>query len=106
MQLSLLLALLPLVLALPAPIIVPREGAPIPGKYIVKMRNDLKTDSLDSLITAALKVIKKDPAHVYKFGTFGGFSAEMADDVVELLRNMHGVSRHIPEMHPASTKEF
>ncbi|CAA9962770.1 Oryzin [Pyrenophora teres f. maculata] len=91
MQLSLIIALLPLAMALPAPVIVPREGAPIPGKYIVKMKNDLKTDNLDNLIAAALKVIKKDPAHVYKFGAFGGFSAEIADDVVETLRNMQGV---------------
>ena len=55
------------------------------------MKNDLKTDNLDNLIAAALKVIKKDPAHVYKFGAFGGFSAEITDDVVETLRNMQGV---------------
>jgi hypothetical protein len=87
MKLSLLFALLPAVLALPAPVIVPRAGSPIPGRYIVKMRND----NLEALINSALKLLRKDPAHVYKFGGFGGFSADMADDIVELLRNLPGV---------------
>ncbi|KAF1941291.1 subtilisin-like serine protease-like protein PR1A [Clathrospora elynae] len=87
MQLSLLLALLPAVLALPAPVIVPRAGSPIPGRYIVKMKNE----NLETLINSALKLLRKDPAHVYKFGGFGGFSADMADDIVELLRNLPGV---------------
>jgi len=91
MQLTLITALLPLAMALPAPVIVPREGAPIPGKYIVKMKTNLRTDNLDNLINAALKVVKKDPAHVYKFAGFGGFSAEMADDIVDTVRNMEGV---------------
>jgi hypothetical protein len=88
MKLSLLLALLPVALALPAPVIVPRAGTPIPGRYIVKMKNE----NLQALIDTALKLLKKDPAHVYKFGGFGGFSADMADDVVELLSNLPGVS--------------
>ncbi|KAI4618251.1 uncharacterized protein J4E87_007919 [Alternaria ethzedia] len=87
MKLSLLLALLPVALALPAPVIVPRAGAPIPGRWIVKMKNE----NLQNLIDVALKVLKKDPAHVYKFAGFGGFSADMADDIVELLRNLPGV---------------
>ncbi|CAO2655571.1 Nn.00g043740.m01.CDS01 [Neocucurbitaria sp. VM-36] len=93
MQLSVLLALLPLALALPAPapepapVIIPRAGSAIPGRYIVKMKNQ----NLESLINSALKIIKKDPRHVYKFGTFGGFAADMSDDVVTLLRNLPGV---------------
>jgi hypothetical protein len=92
MKLSLLLALLPVALALPAPVIVPRAGAPIPGRWIVKMKNE----NLQNLIDVALKVLKKDPAHVYKFAGFGGFSADMADDIVELLRNLPGVSYKAP----------
>lgn len=88
MKLSVLLAILPVVLALPAPVIIPRAGAPIPGKFIVKMKNQ----NLENLINTALKLLKKDPAHVYKFGGFGGFAAEMSDDIVELLRNLPGVS--------------
>lgn len=89
MKLSLLLAILPVVLALPAPVIVPRAGTPIPGKFIVKMKNQ----DLENLINTALKMLKKDPAHVYKFGAWGGFAAEMTDDIVNLLRNLPGVSR-------------
>ena len=88
MKLSLLLALLPVALALPAPVIVPRAGSPIPGRYIVKMKNE----NLQALIDAALKVLKKDPVHDYKFAGFGGFTADMADDIVELLQNLPGVS--------------
>jgi hypothetical protein len=89
MKLSLLLSLLPLVLAAPAPMVVPRAGSPIPGRYIVKMKNQ----DLQQLIDTALKLLKKDPAHVYSFGNFGGFAADMADDMVELMRNLPGVSR-------------
>lgn len=87
MKLSVLLALLPLALAAPAPMIVPRAGSPIPGRFIVKMKNE----NLQQLVDAALKVLRKDPAHVYNFGGFGGFAADMADDIVELIRNLPGV---------------
>lgn len=92
MQLSFLLALLPVVLALPAPLIVPRAGTPIPGKYIVR----LSSGNLDNIIAAALKVLKKDPNHVYKFGNFGGFAADLTDDVVQLLRVLPGVCSSSP----------
>jgi hypothetical protein len=98
MKLSLLLALLPAVLALPAPVIIPRAGSPIPGRYIVKMKNE----NLEALINTALKLLRKDPAHVYKFGGFGGFSADMADDIVELLRNLPGVSVTATESRASS----
>lgn len=87
MKLSLLLALLPLALAAPAPMIVPRAGSPIPGKYIVKVQNK----DVQALIDAALKFLSKQPEHVYTFGGFGGFAAEMADDIVDLIRNLPGV---------------
>jgi hypothetical protein len=88
MKLSVLLALLPLALAAPAPMILPRAGSPIPGRYIVKMKNQ----DLQNLINVALKLLNKDPAHVYGFGNFGGFAADMADDIVERIRNLPGVS--------------
>ncbi|KAH3984866.1 hypothetical protein HBI26_065160 [Parastagonospora nodorum] len=87
MKLSVLLALLPLALAAPAPVIVPRAGSPIPGRFIVKMKNE----NLQQLVDTALKLLRKDPAHVYKFAGFGGFAADMADDIVELIRNLPGV---------------
>jgi hypothetical protein len=92
MKLSVLLALLPLALAAPAPVIVPRAGAPIPGRYIVKMKNQ----NLQQLIDTALKLLKKDPAHVYGFGNFGGFAADMSDDIVQLIRNLPGVRDYRP----------
>ncbi|KAJ4320634.1 hypothetical protein N0V94_003282 [Neodidymelliopsis sp. IMI 364377] len=88
MQLTLLLSLLPaMALAMPAPVVLPRAGTPIPGKYIVKMQNQ----NLQLLIEGALKLLKKDPAHVYSFGNFGGFAADMSDDIVQLIRNLPGV---------------
>ncbi|KAF2830369.1 subtilisin-like protease [Ophiobolus disseminans] len=87
MKLSLLLALLPAALAAPAPMIIPRAGSPIPGRYIVKMKNE----NLQQLINSALLLLRKDPAHVYKFGGFGGFAADMQDDIVDLIRNLPGV---------------
>jgi hypothetical protein len=88
MQLSLLLAVLPLALAYPAPVIVPRAGSPIPGRYIVKMENK----NLTLVHKTALQLLKKDPKHVYKFANFDGFAADIADDIVELLRILPGVS--------------
>ncbi|KAJ8118782.1 hypothetical protein OPT61_g311 [Boeremia exigua] len=88
MQLSLLLSLLPvLALAAPAPVIQPRAGTPIPGRYIVRLKNQ----GLQLILESALKLLKKEPAHVYKFGNFGGFAAELSDDVVQLLQNLPGV---------------
>lgn len=89
MQLSLLLSLLPaLALAAPAPIIQPRAGSPIPGKYIVRLENQ----NLQNILEAALKLLPKDPAHVYNFGNFNGFAAEINDNVVKLLQQLPGVS--------------
>lgn len=88
MQLSVFLALLPLALAAPAPIIIPRAGSPIPGRFIVKMKNE----NLQQLVDSTLKLLRKDPAHVYKFAGFGGFAADMADDMVDLIRNLPGVN--------------
>jgi hypothetical protein len=85
-----LAALLPL--ALSAPVIRPRAGQAIPGKYIVKMKND----ALEDIVEQALKFLSKSPDHVYGFGKYKGFAAEMADDIVELLSNFPGVCfRHI-----------
>jgi len=87
MQLSVLLALLPLALAAPAPMIVPRAGAPIPGRYIVKMKNE----NMQQMVNSALKLLRKDPLHTYGFAGFGGFAADMQDDIVKLIRNLPGV---------------
>jgi hypothetical protein len=86
MQLTLLLAALPLT-AFAAPVITPRAGSIIPGKYIVK----LKSDSAQTVLDAALKLLKKDPDNVFGFGNFKGFSGELSDAVVEVLSKLPGV---------------
>jgi subtilisin family serine protease len=89
MQLSLLLSLLPaLALAAPAPIIQPRAGSPIPGRYIVRLKNE----NLQNVLENALKLLSKDPAHVYQFEGFTGFAAEINDNIVKLLQAFPGVS--------------
>ncbi|KAF1363022.1 oryzin precursor [Lizonia empirigonia] len=51
----------------------------------------MQNQNLQAIIDGALKLLKKDPAHVYSFGNFGGFAADMSDDVVQLLRSYPGV---------------
>lgn len=88
MQLSLLLSFLPvLALAAPAPVLQPRAGTPIPGRYIVRMKNQGLKLALDT----ALGLLEKEPAHVYNFGNFGGFAAEINDDILKLLQLLPSV---------------
>jgi hypothetical protein len=88
MKLESLLAILPLALAAPAPMIVPRAGSPVPGHYIVKYKNEQPQQCIDT----ALKHLKKVPTHKYKIGNWNGFAADMPDDVVESIRNLPCVS--------------
>ncbi|KAF2258773.1 subtilisin-like serine protease-like protein PR1A [Lojkania enalia] len=85
MRLSLLLAILPL--ALGAPVITPRAGQIIPGKYIVKLKND----AFEDLLSTALNFLDKEPEHVFGFGKFKGFSGEMSDTVVSILQSLPSV---------------
>lgn len=87
MRLSLLLAVLPVVLA--APVINPRAGTIIPGKYIVKMKND----ALQEALQGALDLLEKTPHHTYSFGSYKGFAAEMTDAIVALVSKLPGVCR-------------
>jgi hypothetical protein len=88
MKLSLLLWLLPaMTLALPAPVIPPRAGSPIPGRYVVKIQRH----NYAAILKAARNMLKQDPIHVYDFGNFGGFTADMTDDMVERIRRLPGV---------------
>lgn len=88
-ELSLLAAVLPL--ALGAPILAPRAGQAIPGKWIVKM----KSEALQDIVEEALAFLDKEPAHKYSFGKYKGFAAEMKDDIVKLIANLPGVCRHL-----------
>ncbi|KAF2739730.1 subtilisin-like serine protease-like protein PR1A [Polyplosphaeria fusca] len=85
MKLSVLLALLPL--ALGAPIIEPRAGQVIPGKFIVKMKNEVLQDALE----AALNLLDDAAEHKFQFGAFKGFSAQMSDSIVQLVAALPGV---------------
>lgn len=79
MRFDILLALLPL--ALGAPVLTPRAGQVIPGKYIVKFKDSEFTTAVEG----AIGLLKKAPAHVYGFGKFKGFAAEMSDDMVKRI---------------------
>jgi len=85
MRFELLIAALPLAFA--APVIVPRAGTPIPGKWIVKFKNDAVGDAVE----LALGHLKKGTQHKYSIGKWRGFAAEMDDDVVELLSKLPSV---------------
>lgn len=97
-SLSLLAALVPLALAAPitneeaAPLLAPRAGVAIPGKYIVKFKND----AVEDIVQKALAFLQRDPDHVYSFGKWKGIAAEISDDIVELLRKLPGVSTMPP----------
>lgn len=81
-ELAVAAALLPLTFA--APVLQPRAGQAIPGRYIVKMKNDV----LEDLVQEALKYLTDGPKHVYGFGKYKGFAADMADDIVEILAKL------------------
>ncbi|KAH7135755.1 peptidase S8/S53 domain-containing protein [Dendryphion nanum] len=92
MRFELLLAALPFALAAPtisprAPLIVPRNGSPIPGKFIVKFKND----ALNDIFERAVGFLKNGAEHKFEFGNFKGFSAEIDDSIVDLLRLLPGV---------------
>jgi hypothetical protein len=88
MRLSLLLAVLPLAFA--APIITPRAGQVIPGKYIIKLKND----ALQALVSEALDLLDDEPEHKWDFGGFKGFGAKISDDLVEKIAALPGVSAY------------
>lgn len=78
---------LALVIAVEAPIRPPRVGTPLPGKYIVK----LNRRNFNENYKTSRKLLKKEPAHVYRIGNFNGFAAELTDEVVKQLRRSPGV---------------
>jgi hypothetical protein len=73
----------------PAALVVPQLGALIPGRYIVKMKPNI----VQSLIDAALAVLKTIPLHTYNFDNFIGFAADMSPQTLQLMRLVPGV-RH------------
>ncbi|KAF3011196.1 subtilisin-like serine protease [Curvularia kusanoi] len=71
-------------LALFGPAPRPRAETPIPGRYIVKLRSSKFLSNLH----AAKKLLKTEPLFTYKTGKFGGFAADIPDDVVKILRRL------------------
>ncbi|KAI1204155.1 peptidase S8/S53 domain-containing protein [Annulohypoxylon truncatum] len=83
------LALLPLALAepskraTPALVIKPRGAQLIDGKYIVKMKTNVDTDSLHSSIQA----ISSNADFVYNSNDFKGFASSLSAEELEALQN-------------------
>lgn len=97
MKVSAILSLLPLAMAAPAslgkreggpaPVLQARDGTPIAGKYIVKMK-----DQADGMsISSAVEMFSGEADHVWNEG-FKGFSASLAEAEVENLRQHPNVS--------------
>lgn len=92
MKLQVLLALLPLASALPAPNLAPRDGTPIPGKYIVKLKsNSNKGLSIPAIINNVLAQVKADAQQTYNFGNFAGFAASMNETLANKIRKLPNV---------------
>ncbi|KAK1765483.1 subtilisin-like protein [Phialemonium atrogriseum] len=91
MHVSSLLALVPLALAAPAPasrsapVIQPRGGQVVPGKYIVKLRDGAS----DSALNAAVSKLGSTKAdHVYKGAHFKGFASKIDAKTLETIQNI------------------
>jgi hypothetical protein len=78
------LGLLPL--ALGAPLLTPRDGTAIPGKYVVVLKPNAARVSgvLSNLAAGAVGQIQHE--HVYELGNFKGFSASLTDAQVTALK--------------------
>ncbi|GAB1315274.1 hypothetical protein MFIFM68171_05484 [Madurella fahalii] len=89
-----LLALLPAVLAAPAvepldkraPVIAARAGQVVPGKYIIKLKDDADDDVLDRAVGRLGKSGKSKAEHVYKGSKFKGFAGKIDASTLEELR--------------------
>ncbi|KAF4122320.1 cerevisin [Geosmithia morbida] len=90
MRAATLLALLPFAVAAPsasvarsapAPVVVPRGGKQIDGKYIIRM----KPSSISTAVNSAIDSIKSAADYTYDIG-FQGFAASLESSELELLR--------------------
>lgn len=80
------LAFLPLVLG--APVITPRAGQVIPGRYIVKFKD---SDFTTSAVNSALALLPAAPAHTYTLNSFKGFAGELSDELVKVIAALPNV---------------
>ncbi|KAF2276748.1 subtilisin-like protease [Westerdykella ornata] len=83
---SFLLVLLPSALA--APLIVPRNAALVPGKYIVKMKPEASKKDLEQ----AKSLLATTPDFDYDFGDFSGFAGSVSAATVSKLQKLDAVS--------------
>lgn len=77
----------PVAIPEPAPLLEARQGKPIPGKFIVKMKDAGLIDSTQ----IALNLLGKKAHQTYNFGRFQGFAAEMNETVLNVLRRLPAV---------------
>ncbi|KAI1477367.1 subtilisin-like protein [Daldinia eschscholtzii] len=83
------LAFLPLALAAPskraspAPVIKPRGAQLVDGKYIVKMKADVKPESIQTSIQS----VASDADFVYNSNKFKGFASSLSEEELEALKN-------------------
>ncbi len=95
MRSATLLALLPLAMAAPsirraspAPLVTPRGAQLVEGKYIIKFKNEVGTESVSSAIAS----IEADADYVYNSGKFNGFASSLTKEELESLQNDPNVS--------------
>ncbi|KAL6868834.1 hypothetical protein ACO1O0_000156 [Amphichorda felina] len=87
MRAATLLALIPMAAGLPsvqrqAPVLVPRGGNQIDGKYIVRMKNNAMSTAVDSAISS----ITAKADYTYSRG-FSGFAASLTPEELEKLKS-------------------
>lgn len=105
---TLLAALLPAVFAAPAaepldkraPIIAARAGQVVPGKYIIKLKDDADDDVLDRAVGRLGKSGRSKADHVYRGSRFKGFAGKIDDSTLEELRALPEVSPAQPIASP------
>lgn len=89
-----ILASLPLALAapskrgVPAPLMKPRHGDIIEGKYIVKM----KSSSTIQILETHKNMVASNVDYTYNSAKFSGFAGTMTAEEVEALQDMPDVS--------------
>ncbi|KAB5583627.1 peptidase S8/S53 domain-containing protein [Coniochaeta sp. 2T2.1] len=87
-----LLALVPLALGAPAPapapepvaapILTPRGAQVIPGKYIVKVKDGLASDIVDTIVNL---LGSTKPSHIFKGDGFKGFASKLDDRLLDVI---------------------
>lgn len=68
--------------AFAAPLIKARKDDVIAGKYIVKLKGDVSTQSTDDLVSS----IAATPDHTYSMDGFRGFASALTQDEVAKLQ--------------------